>query len=75
MLKAGTIREEFAGIRDIIEGLLDEEPCAGISLLNHAEDMLVRFLEQAKELSDSMKDYYIRDAWDISASTINSSQT
>ena len=48
---------------------------AGISLLDNAEDMLVRFLEQAKELSDSMKDYYIRDAWDISASTINSSQT
>ena len=59
VLKAGPTREEFAGIRDIIEGLLDEGPCEGISLLDNAEDMLVRFLEQAKELSDSIQDYYV----------------
>ncbi len=59
VLKAGPTKEEFEGIRDIIEGLLDEGPCAGISLLDNAEDMLVRFLEQAKELSESAGDYYV----------------
>ena len=59
VLKAGPTREEFAGIRDIIEGLLDEGPCEGISLLDNAEDVLIRFLEQAKELSDSIQDYYV----------------
>ena len=59
VLKAGPTKEEFAGIRDIIQGLIDEGPCQGISLLDNGDDVILRFLDTAKELSESAGDYYV----------------
>ena len=59
VLMAGPTREEFAGIRDIIYGLLDEGPADGISEIEGADEVLTRFLIVAKEYADSIKDYEV----------------
>ena len=57
-------REDFSGIRDIIEGLLDEGPCSGISAIENAADMIVTFLNKAKKMRLTLKDCeVIRIIW------------
>lgn len=57
ILMADPTKEEFIGIRDIINGLLDEGPAEGISRIEDADDILIRFLNVAKKYADSIKDY------------------
>lgn len=57
VLMTGPSKEEFVGIRDIINGLLDEGPAEGISQIDGREDILIRFLNVAKEFADSIEDY------------------
>lgn len=49
--------EEYAGIRDIIEGLLDEGPVLGISRVENACKHMCAFLEQSKGRVLGDKDY------------------
>lgn len=53
--------EEFAGIRDIMEGLLDEGPVSGLSALDNTDALLDAFLSEATRLSESLtlEDYEI----------------
>ena len=50
MLQGDLSREDFSGIRDILEGLLDEGPCSGISEIENAADMILAFLHKAMEM-------------------------
>ena len=50
-------REEFSGIRDIIEGLLDEGPVPGISQVEDADKVMIRFLELAGNMNLELDDY------------------
>lgn len=52
-------REEYEGIRDIIDGLLDEGPVPGISEIDNAEDMVLAFLRQSKTLATDAEDHRI----------------
>ena len=52
ILKSGPSREEFTGIRDIIEGLLDEGPVAGISVIYDRDEVISIFLDVAAGLTD-----------------------
>lgn len=49
--------EEFKGITTLIDGLLDERPVPGISELEDAENMLLRFLEIAPHYNLTGQDY------------------
>ena len=49
--------EEYKGIVTLIEGLLDEGPVTGISELENAPEILLRFLELAPEYDLSVRDY------------------
>lgn len=49
--------EDFHGIRDIIDALLDEGPCSGISSVENAEDALTRFLQKASGRTLDVTDY------------------
>ncbi len=49
-------KEEFNGIRDIINGLLDEEPITGLSGLDDCEDTIMRFLGAAEKMSEDDDD-------------------
>lgn len=61
-LRGGISREEFTGIRDIMEGLLEEGPCAGISAVENGTEMIALFLEKAKGMELALEDYeVIRD--------------
>lgn len=61
-LKDHLSKEEFRGVRDIIEGLLDEGPVPGISKIENADKMIIEFLNQAKSLASELGDYeVIRD--------------
>lgn len=50
VLQGDLSREDFSGIRDILEGLLDEGPCSGISEIENAADMILAFLHKAMEM-------------------------
>ena len=50
---------EFKGIADIFDGLLDEGPVNGISELNDAEKVLLRFLEIAPEYELTADEYNV----------------
>lgn len=50
-------QEEFEGIVTLVEGLLDEGPVPGISELENAESILLRFLELAPEYSPGINEY------------------
>lgn len=52
-------REEYEGIRDIIDGLLDEGPVPGISEIEDAEDMILAFLRQSETLAAETEDHRI----------------
>ncbi len=49
--------EDFHGIRDIIDALLDEGPCAGISRVENAGEVLVEFLKTASSRELDIEDY------------------
>ncbi|MDE6733010.1 MAG: hypothetical protein K2J77_09065 [Oscillospiraceae bacterium] len=40
--------EDARGLRDIIDALLDEGPCSGISEIENSNDALLKFLEKAR---------------------------
>ena len=49
--------DEFQGIVTLIEALLDEGPVPGISRLENAESILLRFLELAPDYSPGIDEY------------------
>ena len=49
--------EQYRGLSDIIDGLMDEGPCSGISELANAEEVLLRFLEISEEYTLTEGDY------------------
>lgn len=49
--------EDFHGIRDIIDALLDEGPREGISAIENAEEILAGFLRKASAKSLDIDDY------------------
>lgn len=51
--------EDFRGIRDIIDGLLDEGPCAGISRVENAGEVLAEFLKKASVRELDIDDYEV----------------
>lgn len=51
--------EDFHGLRDIIDALLDEGPCAGISEVENAEEVLAEFLKKASEKELGLDDYEV----------------
>lgn len=51
--------EEYKGIITLIDGLLDEGPVPGISTLDDAEAVLLRFLEIAPQYDLSAQDYEV----------------
>ena len=56
----GTLtREDFEGIRDIIDALLDEGPVPGISAVEDAEQHLRAFLKQAETLARDDRDHEV----------------
>lgn len=51
-----------SGIRDIIEGLLDEGPVSGISVIENGDEMITTFLNRAQGMNLESADYeVIRD--------------
>lgn len=44
--RGGLTEEEFAGATDIIDGLLEEGPCAGMSVLDKAAEVTMFYLEE-----------------------------
>jgi len=63
ILTNGPSREEFSGIRDIMEGLLDEGPVPGISQIENDTDIMITFLSQAKKMDLNLSDYEV--IWEI----------
>lgn len=57
VLKNNPTREEFSGIRDIINGLLDEGPVPGISEIENRDDVILTFLKLSKQMSSELEDY------------------
>ena len=57
VLKNHPTYEEFAGIRDIIDGLFDEGPVAGISALENEEEIIKTFLDKAQTMQLELNDY------------------
>lgn len=51
--------EDFHGIRDIIDALLDEGPCAGISEIENAGEALAEFLKKASVRELDINDYEV----------------
>lgn len=49
--------EDAKGLRDIIDALLDEGPCAGISEVENADDLLAKFLDKASVRELNIDDY------------------
>lgn len=51
--------EDFHGIRDVIDALLDEGPCTGISGIENADDVLTEFLKKASGRELDIDDYEV----------------
>lgn len=51
--------EDFQGLRDIIDALLDEGPCAGISEIENAGEVLTEFLNRAGSRELGITDYEV----------------
>ncbi len=52
-------KEEMAGIRDIIAGLLEEGPVSGISGIENHNDIIMVFLNQMEKLELTLEDYEV----------------
>lgn len=59
VLKNKLTRDEFVGIRDIIDGLLDEGPVSGISEIENSDNIIITFLKQAKTFELDLDDYEV----------------
>lgn len=59
VLKGCPTGEQFAGIRDIIDGLLDEGPVLGISAMEDGADRMIDFLNQARRMNLKSEDYEV----------------
>lgn len=51
--------EDFHGLRDIIDALLDEGPCAGISEVDNSDEILALFLKRAGGRTLDIDDYEV----------------
>ena len=56
VLRRGPSREEFTGIRDIIDGLLDEGPVPGISAIDDRDEIISIFLDAAATMELDLED-------------------
>ena len=56
VLKGSPSRKAYEGIRDILLGLLDEGPVAGISRVDNAKEVLQRFLALSETMAASEED-------------------
>ncbi|MCR5060449.1 MAG: hypothetical protein K6A80_05375 [Saccharofermentans sp.] len=59
VLRKGPTREEFTGIRDIIDGLCDEGPCKGLSEIEGKEEIILLFLKAARDFDLDYRDYMV----------------
>lgn len=59
VLRTHLTREEFSGIRDIIDGLVDEGPVPGISEIENRDEVIITFLNQAKQMASELDDYEV----------------
>lgn len=59
ILNRSLTKEEFRGIGDIIDGLLDEGPVPGISQIENAEEKIKAYLRQADTLASELDDYEV----------------
>ncbi len=59
LFRKGPSREEFSGIRDILEGLLDEGPVRGISRIENSEEVIRLFLSEAENQELELRDYEV----------------
>ncbi len=70
LLKGRPTREEFTGLRDLLEALTDEEPVTGLSAIRDREAVVLRFLDTARALPLEAADYvtvrHLRDWFDES---------
>lgn len=57
LLSGNITQEEYQGLSVIMEGLLDEGPVQGLSGIADREQVLLRFLEQAKIYAASVHDF------------------
>lgn len=63
VLKIRKLNErEFSGTKDIIEGLLDEGPCDGISVIENANELLFMFVTQYEEIRLNIEDITLLDS-------------
>lgn len=62
ILKTRKLNEhELSGTKDIIEGLLDEGPCEGISVIENANELLLMFVTQYDNNKLSIEDINLLD--------------
>ena len=59
VLKRSLSDDEFRGLGDIINGLLDEGPVSGISEIENAEEKITAYLNQAEALASTLDDYEV----------------
>ncbi len=59
LLKGNLSKEEYRGIRDIIEGLLNGGPVSGISEIENADGIIIAFLNYAKNFALELADYEV----------------
>lgn len=59
ILRSNPSRKEFTGIRDIIEGLLDEGPVPGLSEIQDRDEIILIFLEVADTMELILDDYEV----------------
>lgn len=57
VLKSHPTYEEFAGIRDLLDGLFNEGPVTGISALENEEEIVQTFLDEVQTMQLELKDY------------------
>jgi len=63
VLKTRKLNEfEFNGAKDIIDGLLDEGPCEGISAIDNANELLFMFVSQFEYIKLRIEDINLLDS-------------
>ena len=59
LLSGGPTPEEYAAITTLIDGLIEEGPVSGISEIDNAETVLLRYLELSSEYTLSAEEYSV----------------
>lgn len=59
ILKNNPSKEDLSGIRDIIDGLLDEGPVPGLSQLENETDIIITFLNKVMDMKPDTADYEV----------------